>query len=203
MLSYGYEPLNPSLEATLLYIQFLANSFSNIKSVKNYLSGAKTFLLSHGKPSTNLNSPLVATLLKGASNLSAHQEHQAPPLPRTMLLRLCNGLRLGGPDGEVTAAAVLFGVANFLVTPGGDGRHQISRAEVTEDAAGLRVQVRSTKTLSPRSGGVVLPVAWVPGFPYCPVKVREGRWAADFPKLCVFVNRSAISEHKQTYCTSN
>ena len=34
-------------------------------------------------------------------------------------------------------------------------------------------------------------------------KVREGRWAADFPKLCVFVNRSAISEHKQTYCTSN
>ena len=27
------------------------------------------------------------------------------------------------------------------------------------------------------------------------LKVREGRWAADFPKLCVFLNRSAISKH--------
>ena len=35
------------------------------------------------------------------------------------------------------------------------------------------------------------------------LKVREGRWAADFPRLCVFLNISAISEHIQTYHTSN
>ena len=34
-------------------------------------------------------------------------------------------------------------------------------------------------------------------------KVREGRWAVDFPKLCVFLNRSVISEHIQTYQTLN
>ena len=26
-------------------------------------------------------------------------------------------------------------------------------------------------------------------------KVREGRWAADSPKLCVFLNNTGISEH--------
>ena len=76
----------------------------------------------------------------------------------------------------MAAAAVLFGVAtflrqsNFLPTPGGDARHQISRGEVTVGAAVMRLMVRTSKTLSPRSGGVVLPVAWVPGSPYCPVR---------------------------------
>ena len=27
------------------------------------------------------------------------------------------------------------------------------------------------------------------------VKVREGRWAADSPKLCVFLDKTAISHH--------
>ena len=39
--------------------------------------------------------------------------------------------------------------------------------------------------------------------PPSPLKVREGRWAANFPQLCVFLNRLAISEHIQTYDTSN
>ena len=69
-----------------------------------------------------------------------------------------------------------FGVAtflrqsNFIPTTPGDGRHLLTRGDVQVDAAGLRVHVRTTKTLSPRSGGVVLPVARVPGSRYCPVE---------------------------------
>ena len=34
-------------------------------------------------------------------------------------------------------------------------------------------------------------------------KVREGRRAADFPELCVFLNNTAISKHIKTCYTSN
>ena len=34
-------------------------------------------------------------------------------------------------------------------------------------------------------------------------KVREGGGQLNYPKLCVFLNNSAIIEHIQTYYTSN
>ena len=35
-----------------------------------------------------------------------------------------------------------------------------------------------------------------------PLRIREGRTAVDPPKLCVFLNKSTMSEHIQTYYTS-
>ena len=42
--------------------------------------------------------------------------------------------------------------------------------------AGMRVYARSTKTISPRSGGVVIPVARAPGERYCPVRSCTDAW---------------------------
>ena len=159
MLTYDYDHLNPSLPACLLYTQVLANSLKNVRSVKNYLSGAKTFITSAGGSWSNFQSPLISTLLKGIANLSDHVELQAPPLSRVLLFRLCDGLRAWGPDGVVAAAACLFGMAtflwqsNFLPTGSRPAPHLIGRGDVLLDAAGLRVHVRTTKTLPLRSGG--------------------------------------------------
>ena len=153
-----------------------------MRSVKNYLSGAKTFIISKGGSTHGFTSPLITTLLKGAANQSLHQEHQAPPLPRDLLFKLCDGLRALGDDGAVAAAACLFGVAtflrqsNFLLTPGADDRHLVTRADVELGVAGMPVHVRSTKTISPRSGGVVIPVARAPGGKYCPVRSCTDAW---------------------------
>ena len=182
MLTYGYDYLNPPQAACLLYTQFWGNSLKNVRSVKNYLSGARTYLTSAGGCVNNFLSPLIPNLVKGIANLSDHVELQAPPLPRTVLLRLCDALRLQGPDGVVAAAACLFGVATFLrqsnFLPGGvqGSPHLIMRPDVTVGVAGMRVLVRSTKTLSPRSGGVVIPVARVPGSLYCPVRSLVTAW---------------------------
>ena len=181
MITYGYDFLTPSPAACLLYTQFLGNSLKNVRS-KNYLSGARTYISSAGGATLNFDSPLITTLLKGISNLSDHIELQAPALTRPLLLRLIDGLRQRGPDGEVAAAACLFGVATFLrqsnFLPGGarGGPHLILKKDVTIGVAGMRVTVRTTKTLSPRSGGVVVPVAWVPGSPYCPVRSLVSAW---------------------------
>ena len=148
MLSYHYDYLRPSLKACLLYIQFLANSFKNIRSVKNYASGAKTFIISCGGTPDNFSSPVILNLLKGATNASTHEEHQAPALPRPVLFALCDGLRQLGPNGVVAAAACLFGVAtflrqsNFIPTTPGDGRHLLTRGDVQVDAAGLRARIQ-------------------------------------------------------------
>ena len=135
-----------------------------------------------GGNSASLSSPLITTLLKGVANLSHQVECPAPPLPRRRLLQLCDALRGTGPDRAVMAAACLFGVAtmlrqsNFLPTQGWGISHLLHRSDVKLDMAGLHVTVSTTKTLSLSQGGVVIPVAWVPGSPYCPVRSCMHAW---------------------------
>ena len=183
MIAYSFEYLCPPLEACLIYIRCLANSFKNVKSVRNYISGARTFLTMVGGNPVHFSSPLVSTLLKGIANQSAHEERQAPPLPRRRLLQMCDDLRSVGTDGEVAAAACLFGVAtflrqsNFLLAGATPGHHLIFRRHILLTPRGMDVTVTSTKTLSPSSGGVVIPVARVPGSRHCPVAALLRAWA--------------------------
>ena len=184
MLACNFNYVSPPIEPCLLYIRCLGNSFKNVKSVRNYISGARSFLTMIGGDPINFSSPLISTLLKGIANQSSHEEHQAPPLTRRRLFQLCDDLRRLGPDGEVGAAACLFGVAtflrqsNFLPTGPHLGPHLIPRAHVILTPTGLDVRVISTKTLSPTTGGgVVIPVARVPGSSYCPVASLLRAWA--------------------------
>ena len=182
MLAYNFDYMSPPLDACLLYIRCLGNSFKNVKSIKNYLSGVRSFLTMTGGNCINFSFPLISTFLKGIANQSMHEEHQAPPLTRRRLFQLCDDLRSMGHDGEVAAAATLFGVATFLrqsnFLPNGphQGPHLISRRHVVQTPTGLDVHVLSTKTLSPGMGGVVIPVARAPGSSYCPVSAVLRAW---------------------------
>ena len=175
----------PTITSSLMYIQCLVNSFKNITSVRNYVSGARTFLTMAGGDPTALSSPLVATLLRGAARLSTHIPDPAPPLPRPDLLRLCTGLRRLGGDGRVAMAAVLFGVVTFLrqsnylpTSAGREGPHLIRRKDVCETGSSLVITVNSTKTRLRAGGPVSLLIHPAPGSPFCPVAACRWAWRA-------------------------
>ena len=114
MMAYGFDYMTPTLQSLLLYLQCLVNSFKNITSIKNYISGARTFVSLSGGNTALFTSPILATVIRGAARLSTHVPRPAPPLGRLQLHRLCAALRRIGGDGRVAMAAVLFGVATFL-----------------------------------------------------------------------------------------
>ena len=185
MSAYNYDHMAPSILSSLMYIQCLVNSFKNMTSVRNYVSGARTYLAMVGGDPTALSSPLVATLLRGATRLSAHVPCPAPPIPRTQLIRLCAGLRRLGGDGRVAMAAVLFGVATFLrqcnylpATLGREGPHLIRRGHVRAHGPSLLVLVESTKTRHRADGPVSLLISPAPGSLYCPVAACSWAWRA-------------------------
>ena len=90
-----------------MFTQSLANSHSNVGSVKNYLSGAKTFVRHIGGDTTPFDSPILARL-----------SHHIPSSPLVMtapdVRRCADDLRACGPLGVVARGAMLFAVATFL-----------------------------------------------------------------------------------------
>ena len=185
MFAYGYDYMFPSLKSLLLYIQFLANSYISITLVKNYLSGAKTFLMRCGGDHAVLSAPLVVTVLKGIARLSTHVPTPAAPLSRKDLLRVCGILRGMGPDSRVAMAAILFGVTTFLrqcnFLPGGQTRwspHLIRRADVALQRGNIvvTVHVHSTKTRQVSKGPLTLLIAPALGGAVCPVAACLWAW---------------------------
>ena len=176
MLNAGFNPLQPTVISCLLYIQCLANTLLSVRSVKNYISGARTYIIGAGGHPAAFSSPLVATLLRGVTRLSGHVEIPAPPLSRRGLLGLCDDLGSLGPDGLVARAAVLFGVStllrqsNFLPTSSpGSGDHLVLRGDVRLGPDGAWVTVTSTKTRSRQAPPIDIRILRAPSSPYCPV----------------------------------
>ena len=183
MITYGYELLNPSPTAVLLFSQCLANSMKDTRSVRNYLSGAKTYVLGAGGDISAFNTPLLPILIKGLSNISRHVETQAPPIPKYYLLLLCDLLDKAGPSGQVAKAAVLFGVASFLrqsnflpQTTLGRGQHLLRRGDIHRRPDGLRVVLPSTKTIRHTAAPTVLMIAPAHDPRYCPVVACYRAW---------------------------
>ena len=65
MLAHHRPVLSPALIDILLYTQFLANSLKSPASVKNYVSGAKSFLHQQGASIALFSSPILHNLFKG------------------------------------------------------------------------------------------------------------------------------------------
>ena len=173
MLAAGANPLFSVLNALLHYTQLLANSFKSVLSIKNYLSGAKTFVTNAGGDPSPFASQSLNLLIRGITRLSPHIPSPAPALDLASVKKLCDTLWLMGPDARISRAAVLFGFttflrqSNFLVTPNSTC-HLLRRSSVRRAAYGLAVHVASTKTLLGLVP-VVLPIHRVPNSRYCPV----------------------------------
>lgn len=100
--------MDPTPVDLLMYIQFLKNSKKTIGTIKNYLSGAKCYLVERGASGLSFLHHMVVTFLKGTDRLSMHVPQQAVPIPTNTIIRACASLRGLSPEGEIIAASVLF-----------------------------------------------------------------------------------------------
>ena len=175
MLHNSFNYLNPSIPSVLMFAQYLANTHKNVRSVKNYLSGAKSFVRNAYGDVSPFDSCILVNLIKGVARLSAHVPSRPLSLTPTELRHCADDLASLGPGGVVARAALLFGVAtflrqsNFVAGPMGTAAHLLLRGDLRFHQTGLHVTVKSTKTIRDPRDAVVIPVAAAPGSPYCPV----------------------------------
>ena len=174
---YNINYLAPSIRDACIFIQFLANSLASPASVKNYLSGAKSWIASHGGSATAFSSPEAVAVMKGAAKLSQHIPSTAPALTPTDLKIVCDYLSSAGSSGLPVRAALLLGYSCFLrssnlLSPAistWSGPHTLARDDIRATNDGLLVIIRSSKTIT-RSLPVALEVRAIPSSPYCPVQ---------------------------------
>ena len=114
MLYYMFDYLNPTPLYLMLYIQFLANTHKNITSVKNYLSGAKTFISDAGGSTQAFYSPLLQNLYKGITRLSNHIPAPAPTLSVETIKAMCDVLAAMPGDAQTIRSAILMGFSSFV-----------------------------------------------------------------------------------------
>lgn len=173
---YGFAPLFPSSTDLCMYLQFLKNSYSAPTTIKNYLSGARTWLAEHGGDTSSFLSFEYHQLVSSLTKRSHHVPQRAAPLTPSHLRIIVDFLDAtpGVPLGA--KPCVLIGFHTFL--RGGNllsptmsswgGPHTICARDIWLSDEGLVVQVRSTKTKSDPSP-VTSIIPWQDDPVMCPV----------------------------------
>ena len=174
MLSTRRPPFTPTTLDILLYTQFLANSLSSPASVKNYISGAKSFHIQQGASVASFSSPLLANLFKGITRLSAHIPIPAPVIDLTRFKLMCDVLAAMDHDAATVRTAALIGFttllrqSNLLPSTLRGQDHCIRRRDLVVEETTLWVTINSSKTIYDPAKRVVIPVSTILS-KYCPV----------------------------------
>lgn len=154
MVTYSFPYLQPSINQLAMYSQFLANTFPAPSTIKNYISGARTWVQLHDGNIAAFLAPEMATMVKSIKDNSTHVVSQAQPLTPSHIKIICRFLdgRPGSPPA-IKAALLLayttFFRASNVVSPTLNqwgGPHTLLAGDVLHVQGGLQVIVRSTKT---------------------------------------------------------
>lgn len=174
MLAYNIDPFHPTTMDVILYGQLLKNSGKTPRTIKYYISGAKTFLEERGYDARVFSDYLLSNFMKGVDRESSHIPSQALPIPNNVIKSLCIFLRQMSSEGIIIAAGVLFAYATMLrqchlfYTPTGHD-HLIRREDVWSHNNITYVVVRSSKTTTKAN------ISYIPIYPIsdpdvCPVR---------------------------------
>lgn len=178
---YNVTCLQPSITHAAMFVKFLGNSFTSPNSVKNYLSGAKTWISHHGGNFASFEAPVTLSVLKWLIKVSPHVPSPAPPLTPSLLHSVILFFDSHSFIPVAFKAALLLGYtcmlrASNLLSPSisaWGGPHTLLARDVLPSPTGLNVVIRSSKILS----GVrptILEVRVVPDSPLCPVAAWYG-----------------------------
>lgn len=139
-----------------MYTRFLGNSFTAPSTIKNYLSGAKTWVEHHLGDVGAFSASQPADVLKRVSVSLNHVTSRAYPLSPNDVQVICSFLdnREAIPLG--IKACILLGYATFLRASNltsptmsvWGGPHTLKPCDILQSQDGLYVVIRSTKTLS-------------------------------------------------------
>lgn len=189
-LLYQVPLLAPSPTQVCMFAQRLANLHASPASVKNYISGAKNWIVDHCGSVQGFFAPQLATLLKAFTKKSSHIPSRAAPLQPHHLSAICELIDSSPSAPLAVKPALLIGYACFLRTSNllsptmleWGGPHTLLAKDIRETASGLQVFIRSTKTRSAPQGTTFF-VPEVPGSHLCPLqawtyyKARVRPWA--------------------------
>lgn len=172
--------LNPSITHACMYLQHLANTHAAPTSIKNYLSGAKSWISEHGGSIQGFCSPQFSQLLKSFTKKSSHVPARAQPLQPHHIQAICRLLDRSPSAPLAAKPAVLLAYACFLRTSNllsptmqqWGGPHTLLASEVRVNHQGLSLFIRSTKTRSDPSG-IVFSIDRSPTPELCPVRAWE------------------------------
>lgn len=85
---YRINYLFPTSTDICMYIQYLKNSFPSPATVRNYLSGARTWLAEHGGSTSSFSSFEYHQLISGVVRRSLHVPRRAAPLTWDHITRI-------------------------------------------------------------------------------------------------------------------
>lgn len=174
-LIYQFAPLNPSSPELCMYIQYLKNSFAAPTTVKNYLSGARTWMAEHGGDLSPFSSPEYRQLTTGLTKRSHHVPSRAAPLGWEHIRRIVSYLDSTPGVPLAVKPCILIGYYTFLrssnlLSPtmsAWGGSHTLAVQDLVLSDDGLEISIRSTKTKSdPKPIKTLIP--WTPDHFICP-----------------------------------
>lgn len=196
---YSVNYLNPTIKDLLMYIKFMANSYSSPASIKNYLSGAKYWVLVHAGDISSFVSIEISEMIKAVVSQSDHVPSPAAPLNVHHIKIICAFLdsqpyviKAIKPCILVTFACMLR--SSNVLSPSLTswlGAHTLLARDITFQGNYLNVVIRSTKTTS-KKNPVLLRVLPSPSPELCPVRAWNNYVAAvnPFPSGPAFVLNS-------------
>lgn len=160
-----------------MYARFLGNSFVSPASVKNYLSGAKSWVTHHcGDPSAFISQEAIE-VVKYIGSSSNHIPAPAYPLSIPDLLTICEFLD-GRPSVPLAIkACILLGFSSFLRASNitsptfhtWGGPHTLRVCDVIDSGHSIDLVVYSTKTLNSLKP-IIIQVLPAKGSTLCPVQ---------------------------------
>lgn len=139
-----------------MYTRFLGNSFSSAATIKNYLSGARTWVDHHVGDSRAFAAHEPGDVLKRVSSTLQHVTTRAYALTPQDLQAICSFLD-GTPSVPLSVKpCILLAYSSFLRASNltsplmsvWGGPHTLKACDIVDSGENLYIIVRSTKTLS-------------------------------------------------------
>lgn len=174
-VKFNVHYLFPTILNVSMYVQWLANNLSSPSSLKNYLSGAKSWVSEHRGDITSFLSSEVAQMIKSVTKHTKHVVRRAAPIFLSHLSIICSYCDYHLMVPLAVKPCILLGHALYLrasnlVSPSMDvwgGPHTLRVKDVSAFNDKLVVRISSSKT---RVKPVVVTVHVNSSSQLCPVR---------------------------------
>lgn len=185
---YNFNSFAPTISQLCMYAQYLFNTHASPQTVKNYMSGAKTWVLEHTGDVFNFDSHDVQQLVKGFVKKSTHIPSRAYPLSVSNVLTIAHFVNCNPTVPKSVLPCIVIGFkcllrSSNLLSPTMDtwgGPHTLLARNIKICEQGLVVSILSTKTKWDSSAtDILLPSD--PGSPLCPVRLWSDYYDAIKP----------------------
>lgn len=172
---YNVPYLSPTVVHICMFYQYLANKLTSVSSVKNYISGARTWVLEHGGNPHAFAGYEQSMMIKALTKDSKHVVKRAFPLNLTHIYVIVSYLDSARNAPLCIKPCILIGYSCYLRSSNllsptfvfGGGYHTLLTKHVLDSGNSLHVTIVSTKT---RSLPYVVVVPSLPGSELCPVR---------------------------------